>query len=242
MVTRWCQQEHQHLADYEEGLRHPDLITDLHNRNNRWYTKKKFTNCETTVPFRAIDFICREIAASDHQDTRFLLEHVNYLIAKKAGPQHPLTDAKGNVLPASDQPPSVSSNSTTDEKAAWFSFLMKLAYSDGYITKSTGIFGGSLHILIFLMSHGAYWLPDRAIHGTLLLFVQNKGAGAFLWDSAKYLFPNPECDSSSETIPLDFNVNDEVSKMIKTLCFSYVIFADKARLKISPSYAVYWRP
>jgi hypothetical protein len=194
-MIRWCEREEHSKSEYIENLVHPDLLTTTYTRVQRWYTKPKFTAFENLVPFRAIDFLCQEIIDQTHEDAKFLLEEVNRLIHKKGGPKLPLLDSKTKEpLPDKLQPqiPEATLNSSLNVKAAWFSACMKFEYSNGFITRSTNVFGGDLHVLVFLMSHGAYWLPKRKVTGTLMLFFQNKGEGTFRWDSSKFLIPNPD--------------------------------------------------
>jgi hypothetical protein len=45
--------------------------------------------------------------------------------------------------------------------------------------------------MIFLMTHGIYWLPNKNFTGTVMMFLQHGGSGSFAWDEEKYFFPSP---------------------------------------------------
>lgn len=172
-LLRWC--EHCTMPDSELlNLLKPAefAVPLLERREQGWYTRGTFLPEEYKVPEKAIEFITRELKAPN-ADADCLRGFVD-----KA-----LKNSKKTAL-------TKSSNWT--EKAEWFANTMKKEYASGYVLRCSNLWSIHLHIVVFMMSHGFQWYPNRNPVGPLIQFLQSMDTPHFAKSKESLFFPNPD--------------------------------------------------
>jgi hypothetical protein len=173
-LQRWCQ--------HCDSIRIHERLISLEfteKRDKILYTSPKFANHEKLVPFMAIEFMKKQIL-EDKNDTKFLRHVLSEVIKSTSQQKHDISM------------PTILEGDSLVEKANWLETHLKFLYKSGYVSRFQNIWGKHFAPLLFVMSHGFYWLLERRATSTLTLFLRDAGAGTLEWDEEIYKFPNPE--------------------------------------------------
>lgn len=184
-LMRWCQNVNDRNTEILEKIKPIEFRKDLvDRRKSNGYNKDDFVEFELLVPRMAIEFIHNEliIGHKDVSTIQWIVDDAlsNKRVAKRRHGSLPLP--VGNSL---------------NDKAEWVQKGLLLEYEAGYVTRSHRFWIPALHPIMFIMSHGFYWLPEKIVSQRLQQFLQNSGAGTHEYEDREpefcsvKLYPNP---------------------------------------------------
>ena len=182
---RWCQkcsENNTHLLD----LIKPREVKDVNSMDYEISTLEEF---DAQVPLSAVKFICGQLNDESLADVLTIKTILERALVQKKKSTH-------KSLPKSDGWIAIS---------VLVNKKLTLEYKKGYVTRLAKMWINELHTIVFIMSHGFYWLPEKNISECLQQFIQNGGEGTGAQDRFRssndtvYYYPNPEVAVESFT-------------------------------------------
>ena len=190
------------------------------------YKKTNFSEFDATVPMLAIQFICQEFKPEPHADFATIKFIVQKAIFDKKKTKEKMV------------PPSIDH---LDEVQKWVFNGLMIQFGKGYVTRLQKLWNEHLHTIVFIMSHGCYWLPGKTPNECLQQFIQNGGACAGTYKQFRTMnesdlyYPNP----MANVCETDYPSCDTPKFWSDASSLHFFIPGDQVKVSLLPKYVIH---
>lgn len=174
VMMNYCLKVTVHKAtSYASTFKHPELAIPLKERVGGWYTASRFEEFMMCSINEAIRYLNECLIDDDDSPVMRMVD--TYLRQVRSGP--------------------IKVSSSSQEKTEWFQSKLIPNFKNGFNFKNTNIACPEANVLVTMLSHCFYSLPNHEIASELNQFLQNGGGGTTNYKKTAnktHYFPSPD--------------------------------------------------